>query len=151
MIGYHVRLAEPHDVGILVALCAEHAAFERAYFEIEGLSERLVRALFGENPRARAWVADLGDAIVGYATVSEEFSTWSATSYLHMDCLFVRPGLRNAGIGAALLRAVVQEARSRGLSDVQWQTPDWNADARRFYLRQGATASGKIRFSLSAG
>jgi GNAT superfamily N-acetyltransferase len=50
-----------------------------------------------------------------------------------MDCLFIQSEHRDAGIGAALLASVVQLARKNGHAEVQWQTPSWNADARRFY------------------
>ncbi len=33
--------------------------------------------------------------------------------------------------------------------EVQWQTPDWNTNAVRFYLRLGAQASNKTRFKLA--
>jgi len=69
--------------------------------------------------------------------------------YLHMDCLFVRAGHRGAGIGAALIASVVQFAQAHELNEVQWQTPDWNVDAARFYRRLGGVAQQKVRFVLS--
>lgn len=149
MTGHNVRPAEPADVEILVELCAEHAHCERAPYDAEGKLGRLRVALFGAIPKVRAWVATVQDKVVGYATATEDFSTWNAASFLHMDCLFVRSRYRNAGIGAALLRAVAEYARDRNLHEVQWQTPAWNADACRFYQRHGAVPHEKSKFSLS--
>lgn len=78
MSVHTVRSAKPDDVQILVQLCAEHADFERAPYETKGQPDRLRAALFGATPRVRAWVATVQDAVVGYATATEDFSTWSA-------------------------------------------------------------------------
>ena len=77
-----------------------------------------------------------------------DFSTWTGRRFLHLDCLFVRQDCRGSGIGAALLYAVRAYAAARSLSEVQWQTPDWNEDAARFYRRQGASMLRKSRFVL---
>jgi GNAT superfamily N-acetyltransferase len=53
------------------------------------------------------------------------------------------------GVGAALMAALVSFARERGYAEVQWQTPDWNTEAERFYRREGALAQAKLRFSLA--
>jgi GNAT superfamily N-acetyltransferase len=149
MTATNIRIVEPSDLDALVALCAEHARFERAHYEAEGKSARLTEALFGPRPRLWAWIAIVDEHAIGYATVSEDFSTWNAAAFMHMDCLFVSPDRRNGGVGAALLNAVLQFARTRGIREVQWQTPDWNTNACRFYERQGAIGYPKVRFCLS--
>ena len=151
VIPNSVRRVVPEDIDALVGLCGEHASFERTCYDVEGKESGLTDALFGGNPKLKAWVAIVHGQAVGYATATEEFSTWGAASFLHMDCLFVRPVHRNAGLGAALLNAVVQYARDSDLREVQWQTPAWNADACRFYQRHGGIGRQKIRFSLLIG
>jgi GNAT superfamily N-acetyltransferase len=146
---YFVRGAEPNDIECLVNLCAEHAAFERASYDVQGKAVRLREALFGVSPRVRAWVATVQHEVIGYATATENFSTWNAAPFVYMDCLFVRPRHRNGGVGAALLGAVGRHARERELDEMQWQTPAWNTHACRFYERHGATAHEKVRFCLS--
>jgi len=136
------------DVDALVVMCAEHAEFERFAYEPQGKARLLCTALFAPPPRLFAWVAVIDEIPAGYATASAEYSTWGACEYLHMDCLFVRAGHRGAGIGAALMDSVVQMARQRFVGEVQWQTPQWNADASRFYRRRGASEAAKLRFVL---
>lgn len=143
-----VRRARKGDLNELVSLCAEHAEYERAYYDPVGKAERLEQTLFVRSPRIHAWVATNSDVLVGYATAAAEFSTWTTRDYLHMDCLFVRDGQRGAGVGAALLQAVLCFAREHGYPEVQWQTPAWNLDAARFYRRNGALDSGKLRFAI---
>src|SRR5882757_10376413 len=138
-----IRRALPIDIAALVALCGEHADFERCGYEAAGKAVRLGEGLFSPAPRLYAWVAVADGTAVGYATASPEYSTWSACEYLHMDCLFVRPEGRGASVGAALLDSVVQLARLRGYGEVQWQTPHWNVDASRFYRRHGGVDQPK--------
>jgi Acetyltransferase (GNAT) family/SnoaL-like domain len=87
--------------------------------------------------------------VIGYATCTTEFATWSAGEYLHMDTLYIDDAYRNHGTGRLLMNAITTHASHLGLSEVQWQTPDWNTDAIRFYERIGATATTKTRFKLA--
>jgi GNAT superfamily N-acetyltransferase len=146
---YRLRAAEPADIPELVRMCCEHASYERAMFDPHNKEAPLAHALFGPAPKLAAWVAEAEGTLVGYATAMIEFSTWSCGIYVHMDCLFVRDGLRGLGVGAKLLECVAQFARNRGAQEVQWQTPVWNLDAARFYDRAGASSSQKLRFTLA--
>ncbi len=131
----------------MLELIAAHAAFERAAFDPSGKADRLGRSLFGDSLRAVCLVAVDSDIVVGYCTVSREFSTWQAADYAHMDTLFVDEHHRGRDIGERLLLAAAQ-ARDLGATEMQWQTPDWNLDAIRFYQRLSAHGSAKVRFTL---
>jgi GNAT superfamily N-acetyltransferase len=48
-----------------------------------------------------------------------------------------------------LLAAVADLARRSGCAQIQWQTPEWNEDAARFYRRAGAVEKPKRRFFLA--
>lgn len=146
--GCAIRGALRQDIQSLVALCAEHASFERAAYDTTDKAVRLSQALFAEVPRLHAWVAVVDGDLVGFATAAPEYSTWSGAEYLHMDCLYVRSERRGIGIGAALMASVLQLARERSYAEIQWQTPSWNVDACRFYRRHGGVAQEKCRFAL---
>ncbi|MFF5900153.1 GNAT family N-acetyltransferase [Streptomyces argenteolus] len=143
-----IRPATPADLPAIAGLCADHAAFERAEPVPPDLAARLEPVLFSEGPRAWCLVAESKSELIGYATFSLEFSTWQATDYAHLDCLFVSEPHRGGGWGRALLSSVKDAAASRGAAALQWQTPDWNADAIRFYRGVEAQARHKVRFSL---
>ncbi|MFB8238108.1 GNAT family N-acetyltransferase [Kitasatospora purpeofusca] len=143
-----IRPATPADLPAIARLCAAHAAFEGAGPVPADLASRLELALFDPRPRAWCLVVDRGGELVGYASWSREFSTWQANDYVHLDCLFVTEPHRGEGWGRALLDAVKDAAAAHGAAEVQWQTPDWNADAIRFYHRAGAQGRPKVRFSL---
>jgi GNAT superfamily N-acetyltransferase len=57
------------------------------------------------------------------------------------EAVRVRADLRGRGIGEAMMRWVVAEARARGCALVQLTTDKRRADAHRFYARLGFTAS----------
>jgi GNAT superfamily N-acetyltransferase len=139
---------EPGDIEPLVLLCVDHARYEQAEYTPEGKADLLARALFTEPARLVAWVAKIDGRLAGYTSATIEFSTWLAREYAHMDCLFVAEEYRSHGVGAALLAKVVQFASDQGVDQVQWQTPEWNERARKFYRREGATEKHKVRFTL---
>ena len=141
-----IRPAGRPDLESILALCAEHAAFERAAFSLDDARAPLARLLFGRRPRARCLVAETEHGLVGYATYALEFSTFRSSLYTHMDCLFVREAHRNAGVGRRLLAAVAEAARGLGCEFVEWQTPAWNEPAMRFYGRAGAVGLPKVRY-----
>jgi GNAT superfamily N-acetyltransferase len=66
-----------------------------------------------------------------------------------MDCLYVREAWRGRGVGHQLWKAVHAFARAQGCRTMQWQTPEWNVDAARFYRRLGALEAIKRRYVLT--
>jgi GNAT superfamily N-acetyltransferase len=143
-----VRRACGCDVPRLLPLCIEHAAFERLPHGLDGRSATLAAALDATPPRLHAWLAYSGERAVGYATATVDFSTLAGAPYLHMDCLYVREGWRGRAIGQRLHRALRAFAVDGGCQAMQWQTPEWNEAAARFYLRLGARETLKRRYVL---
>ncbi|MFI5986253.1 GNAT family N-acetyltransferase [Streptomyces sp. NPDC051555] len=146
-----VRPARPEDLPRVVELIHEHVAHERSAPRPPDLAERLGPLLFpgGDAPAPPLWVLIAEDPTgqaVGYAACSREFAFWDAAHYLHMDCLYLAEGARGHGLGAALMAAVAALAAELGLDQVQWQTPDWNEGAVRFYDRLGAAGTPKRRY-----
>ena len=144
----YIRRATGQDVAALLPLCIEHAAYERIDHGLDDRGDALALALDASPPLLHAWIAHIGGNIVGYAAATIDFSTLDAASYLHMDCLYVREHWRGHGIGERLFDALRTFADSRGCTAMQWQTPQWNEDATRFYRRLGASENPKRRFAL---
>jgi ribosomal protein S18 acetylase RimI-like enzyme len=143
-----IRPARPADVPDLVQLMHEHASFERSAPPSQHLVERLPAMMFASDAPIHAIVAESSRGLVGYATCSIEVSTWQGEHYLHLDCLFLRPASRGGGTGTRMMNEITNIARERGLRQVQWQTPDWNESAIRFYERTGAATARKLRYVL---
>ncbi len=144
-----VRPARPEDLPRLVELMREHMVYERSAPRPAGLADRLGAQLFADGARLWALLAETPRGeIAGYAACSAEFSFWEARHHLHMDCLYLAEEARGHGLGAALVEGVATLARELGLGHVEWQTPDWNEGAIRFYDRLGATGKPKLRYAL---
>lgn len=146
MSTFVIRSASPSDMDALIELCAEHAAYEGAPYGPQGKARSLARALFATSPHLYAWVVAQRGRLVGYATATQEFSTWDAASFLHLDCLYLREEARGTGLGRQLVLEVACLALRLGCVNVQWQTPEWNERAIRFYQRLGAIGKQKVRF-----
>jgi ribosomal protein S18 acetylase RimI-like enzyme len=134
------------DLPELIKLCAEHAAYENATYDSTGKTEKLQQAI--DNQRLYVWVVESRNGLVGYTTATLEFSTWDATEFLHMDCLYLKEEARGQGLGEQLVREIAKLAKEKSCVNVQWQTPDWNTRAMNFYERLGATSKNKVRFFL---
>lgn len=82
-----------------------------------------------------------GGRLVGLAICEREEGgspTWEwPRDFLALVDLIVLPDARGGGVGAALLRAVEDEARERGVAAVDINMAAPNDLARRFYERHG--------------
>lgn len=92
------------------------------------------------EPDAFCLVARHDGAVVGYAlvTVMGGSPTWADVArFGYVETLSVLPDARGAGIGGALLRAVEDHLATLGVVQVELTVLARNADARRFYAREG--------------
>lgn len=143
-----IRFIQKSDVKELVNLCKLHADFEKADFDSTNKEEQLNNHLFSDNPTLYCLVVEKESKIIGYATYMKQFSTWDASFYIYMDCLFMKEEARGFGIGESLINQIKIEAKKLNCNLIQWQTPDFNTEAMRFYYRIGGISKTKERFFL---
>ncbi len=143
-----VRIATASDAQRLVPLCIAHAAYEQADLPIPPSPEALAAALSGDAPLLKAWVAEVAGELMGYASGSPAFCTWTTSTYFVMDCLFIAEPYRGRGWGDALMTALQEAAQASGHSRIEWLTPPWNAAALGFYEKLGATRQDRVRLRL---
>ena len=133
------REVTPDDVGVVVAMVRELAAYERAEHEARMTEEQLHEALFAPGAALFGHVATTGDGeVVGVALWFLNFSTWRGTHGLYLEDLYVRPGHRGAGHGRELLRTLAEVCVARGWSRLEWWVLDWNTPSIDFYRSVGA-------------
>jgi GNAT superfamily N-acetyltransferase len=134
-----IRPAKPADVAEIHAMVRELAEYEKALDEAKATPEQLHDALFGENPRVFAHIAedDAGD-VVGFALWFLNFSTWTGVHGIYLEDLYVRPSARGTGYGKALLAQLARICVERGYTRLEWSVLDWNAPAIAVYRSQGA-------------
>jgi len=148
-MDFLVRPCRVDDLPVLIELCAKHAEFERAEYKAEGKQALLKDALFSDNPKLNCLVVESTGKVVGYASYKIDFSTWDAANFLYLDCLYIEEDFRGFGIGEVLINNLKEIAIKNGFINVQWQTPDFNERAIKFYNRIGATGKNKVRFFLN--
>ncbi|UZR97737.1 GNAT family N-acetyltransferase [Chondrinema litorale] len=142
-----IRFAENKDIYAIIDLCKAHTAYEKADYNAENKAESLEKLLFATDSVLKCLVVEADKEIVGYATFTKQVSTWDADYYIYLDCLFIQEHARGNGIGKQIMFAIKDYACSVGCSAVQWQTPDFNKRAIKFYKELGATSKTKERFS----
>lgn len=97
--------------------------------------EKAARDLIGPNAALGAFVAEADGALVGFAFWHPSYETPYAARGGFVTDLFVRETHRGAGVGEALLRAVVKASAAEG-GEFLWLTSmAKNERARRFYRR----------------
>ena len=149
--SFALRPAELRDVSPIVQLIRELAEFEQLAHLVQVTPEKLQPHLFGPNPAAEAWVAEVQGEVVAFALFFTNFSTFLAQPGLYLEDLFVKPGHRSAGIGRALLTRLAQLAVERGFGRFEWSVLDWNENAIRFYEKMGATVMPDWRICRISG
>jgi GNAT superfamily N-acetyltransferase len=131
--GVLVRVAGPDDVGALAALRAEWIARDDPDFE-----RRMAAWLAAEGDRRTTWLATLGEAPAGMASLFEyrrmprprqPDSRWG-----YVSNMFVREDCRNRGVGAALMAAIVDAADQRRYARLVLSP---SAEALPLYRRAG--------------
>jgi len=141
-----IRPLNQQDLPRFLMLCKAHAAFEQCTFEPKDKIADWSRYLLEADQEINCWVVQGGDELVGYATFMRQFSTWNATYYLYLDCLYLEEVSRGQGLGKQLMQKIKQFASEHQCEEIQWQTPSFNQKAIFFYKSLGAKSKTKERF-----
>jgi len=135
-----IRPAGPGDVDRIYELIIELATYERSADKVESTVEDLRAALCAPEPALFGHVAEAGGQIVGLALWFVNYSTWSGKHGIYLEDLYVRPEMRGAGTGKALLATLASICVQRGYKRLEWWVLDWNTPAIGFYESLGAMA-----------
>ncbi|MFN2376591.1 MAG: GNAT family N-acetyltransferase [Candidatus Binatia bacterium] len=100
------------------------------------VKERLIPVL-RDHPGAIVVLASVADAKIGLAICFLGLSTFAARPVLNLQDLVVVPEYRGQGVGRLLLRAVEEEARSRGCCKLTLEVRADNLRARTLYRSWG--------------
>ena len=93
---------------------------------------------FGPTAAFTPLVAELDDAVAGYAFFSIGYNTDIAARAMWLHDIFVKPSARGRGVGLALMAAVAAETVRQGGGSLDWGVHSANAGALEFYRRLGA-------------
>lgn len=123
-----LRRAEARDVAALLRL--ERLCFDDPWSEASLLSE--VQA-----PHGRVWLCCIGEEAVG------SLMAWHLYEDLEINRVAVAPPQRGLGLGALLVRRVLDEAALGGATRALLEVRADNTAALALYLRSGFADSGR--------
>src|ERR1700742_4970425 len=108
-----IRAARPDDTALIFALVCELADYENLQGEVDATPEEIARALFSPEPRLYCDIAEWDGAPAGFAVWFLNFSTFRGRHGLYLEDPFVRPEMRQRGIGTALMRRLAHHCVER--------------------------------------
>lgn len=138
MTNIHLRVAVKEDCIRLLELVNELALYEKAPQEVTVTLEEFEAAGFGEKPVWKAYVAEVGGLVVGFALYYIRFSTWKGCR-MYLEDFIVTEAMRGRGIGKLLFDQLIIEAKEMGFSGMVWQVLNWNEPALNFYAKYQAS------------
>lgn len=140
-----LRTAQDDDLPALVALLAADqlgAGRDGIRDQDDLAAYRRALAAIRSDPAQLLVVAEAEGAVVGtfQLTVIPGLARRGSTRG-QIEAVRVAGAVRGTGLGSAMMRWAIGEARSRGCSLVQLTTDKSREDAHRFYARLGFVAS----------
>lgn len=134
---YIIRNAVKDDCPAMMDLIRELAIFEKAPEQVTVSLSHFQESGFGEKPVWWAFVAEMDGVIVAMALYYIRYSTWKGQR-MYLEDIIVSEAYRGKGIGAALMDALIAEAKEKQFSGMLWQVLDWNEPAIQFYKKYQA-------------
>jgi GNAT superfamily N-acetyltransferase len=138
--GAVLRRARRGDESGILACIQALADYEREPDAVENTAEMIAETLFGDDPRAFAFVVERDGEIRAIAIWFLTYSTWTGRHGIWLEDLYVHERYRSHGYGVALLAALAAECVGNGYTRLEWTVLDWNEPAIGFYRALGAEA-----------
>jgi GNAT superfamily N-acetyltransferase len=146
MPDFAIRAAEQADRAQWEPLWRGYLEFYRVAYS-QNVTDTTWRRFFDVYEPVHALVAERNGKLLGLAHYVYQRNTWLIDPQCYLQDLFVAPDVRGAGLGRALIAAVVAEAGVAGSPRVVWLTHETNATARRLYDAV-AERSGMIQYRI---
>lgn len=131
-----IRRAKKGDEYRILDLIMELAIYEKEPDAVKNTPEKLAKDIF-EHKYCEAFVAEVEGQIVGYAIFYTSYSTWNGPC-IYLEDIYIQPGHRRTGVGSELFDTVVNIAKERRVSRMDWQILEWNQLALDFYEKKNA-------------
>ena len=101
-------------------------------------TEELLREWIFEKQKAEALIGEFAGEAVGFALFFHNFSTFLGRAGIYLEDLYIKPSMRNQGLGKMMLKQLAKLALERGCGRLEWWCLDWNRSSISFYLALGA-------------
>ena len=144
-----IRRAVSGDQGVLGKLNAVaqdlHVTMFPEFFKVTDAQEIANRfqSLFAEGT-TRIWIAEVGGREVGYVVAvhrqAPEHALCHARRWCEIDEIAVTPNWQRSGIGSALVREVIADAKGNGIDDIELTCWSFNERAHQAFIHMGFAA-----------
>ena len=135
--NFKIRFAEINDVGLILDFIKELAEYEQMLREVVATEDILRESLF-ERKTAEVIIGEYQDKPVSFALFFHNFSTFLGRPGIYLEDLYVKPEMRDKGIGKSMLSFLARLAIERKCGRLEWWCLDWNQPSIDFYKHLGA-------------
>jgi ribosomal protein S18 acetylase RimI-like enzyme len=141
MTGVEFGLAKPADLPRLVELLGILFESEAEFSPNAEKQRAALQAILADRSRGKIFVARDGREVVAMASLLYTVSTAEGGKAALFEDLVTAPEHRRRGIGEALLKHVVTQARAEGVLRITLLTDMQNERAQAMYRRVGFVGS----------
>jgi GNAT superfamily N-acetyltransferase len=134
----HIRNAQKGDAPLILGFIRSLATYEKLADDVVAKEDDIDGALFCENPKAFALIAEWRGEPCGFALYFFNYSTFVGRHGVYLEDLFVLETHRGKGIGKSLLARLARIAKENNCGRLEWSVLDWNAPSIAFYKSLGA-------------
>ena len=132
-----IRPAKKEDCQRMMELIHELAVYEKAPEQVVVPFDHFVESGFGKQPVWWALVAEVKGVVVGMALYYVRYSTWKGQR-MYLEDILVTEKMRGKKIGSLLFDALIDEAKHKNFTGINWQVLEWNEPAIHFYKKYNA-------------
>lgn len=137
--NFTIRFAEEKDVPLILEFIKALAKYEKLENEVVATEDILIKNLF-QHKYAEVIIGEYDERPVAFALFFHNFSTFLGLPGLYLEDLFVKPEMRDKGIGKLMLAFLAKLALERYCGRLEWWCLDWNEPSIEFYRSMGATS-----------
>ncbi|WP_229054458.1 GNAT family N-acetyltransferase [Aeromicrobium sp. Leaf350] len=131
-----VRPAPVDDAAVVASMLWDfNTEFETPVPPLDELTTRVRGKLADGSVR----VLLVGDGPDGFSLTVERPSVWFDGPVVLLEELYVRPHLRDQGLGGLLVTRLLADAEAAGAGMVEINVDEGDVDTMRFYVRHGFT------------
>ena len=147
--GFTLRETSENDLSLILGFIKEIAEYEKLSHAVDATEESLKKYVF-EKRRAEVLIVEKDENPIGYVVYFYNFSTFTGTSGLYLEDVFIRSEYRGMGLGKEIFKILGKLAREEGRKRMEWVCLNWNEPSKKFYKGLGAISMDEwITFRLT--
>lgn len=147
--GFTLRETSENDLSLILGFIKEIAEYEKLSNAVDATEGSLKKYVF-EKRRAEVLIVEKDENPIGYVVYFYNFSTFTGTSGLYLEDVFIRSEYRGMGLGKEIFKILGKLAREEGCKRMEWVCLNWNEPSKKFYKGLGAISMDEwITFRLT--